>query len=452
MDRRSFIQSGLLGATALLCGSCSWRGKLHRDPLVDSVIFLTMSGGPSHIDSFDYKPDLFKQHGKRVEGFESENGQIGGSLLKPLWNFSQHGDSGNWISDLFPHAPQIIDDLCFINSMTSKSDNHGFALNEMNSGVLRSGAPHLGSWIDYALGANDSDLPRSVILTDPKGLPRNGSKNWSFGFLPSQTESAVVRGLPNPIPELILPESVTPQDQNQKLRLLQKFHQLDEFAQVSSHAERSSVFSQALASREKLLDCLSLEKESASTLQLYGIESLDATSFAHQVLRARRLREQGVKYIQVYSGGKTNEASWDNHQDMNQHRTRAEETDLAITALVKDLKQRGLWTRTLIVWGGEFGRLPVVDEKAGSVSGRGHNKFAFTYWLAGGPMRGGLVYGKSDEIGLRVTEDPVQFGDLHATILHLLGINHLDLAFQYRGSRMTLTNNSHQVLRKLFFS
>lgn len=409
---------------------------LNGKPKAKSVIFLFMYGGPSHVDTFDYKPKLFELDGQTIpvktkgRGGERNDGRVVG----PKWKFKQYGQSGQWVSDLFPHLSTCIDDIAFIKSMTADSPIHGSAMLQMNSGKILSGSPCLGSWINYGLGTVNHNLPGFVVMLDPTGGPISGAKNWSSGYMPASFQGTIMRSKGAPIIDLNLPEGMTRSMQRDLLDSLgeaNKAH-LEQHEGNSDLAARISSYELAFKMQQHAPEAVDLASETQATRDMYGLDNARTADFGKRCLLARRLVERGVRFIQLYSGGNHNDANWDAHGDLEKnHNFHAGNTDQPIAALIKDLKQRGLLDETLIVWGGEFGRQPTAEYKEGT--GRDHNSYGFTMWMAGGGIKGGTSVGETDELGSAAVEHPFHVKHLHATILNQMGIDPNRLSYFYGG-------------------
>ena len=408
----------------------------HFTPRATSVIFLYMYGGPSHIDTFDYKPSMVGMDNKTIDvkTFGRGGHKNQGRIVEPRWKFQQYGECGKWVSDLFPNLGQCVDDIAFVHSMTADSPIHGSAMFMMNSGRLVSGSPCLGSWVNYGLGSENEDLPGFVVMLDPRGGPISGPKNWSSGYMPATYQATQLRPTNPPILDLQRPEGISDAAQRQMLDALREYNS-DHFATRSSNsglAARISSYELAYRMQAAAPEAVDLSQESEATRRLYGMDQQQTEVFGRQCLMARRLVERGVRFIQIYSGGNHNDSSWDAHADLEvNHNLHAAETDRPIAGLLKDLKQRGLLEQTLVVWGGEFGRQPTAEYEKGT--GRDHNSYGFTMWLAGGGVRGGVSVGETDELGSRAVTDPFHVKRLHATILHLLGLDPNGLTYFYGG-------------------
>jgi len=418
----------------------------HFAPKAKSVIFLFMYGGPSHVDTFDYKPKLYDLDGQTIPvktkgrgGAKSE-----GRVVGPKWKFKQYGQSGQWISDLFPHLATCADDLAFLKSMTADSPIHGSAMLQMNSGRIQSGSPALGSWINYGLGSVNENLPGFVVMLDPSGGPISGAKNWSSGYMPATYQGTVMRSRGAPIVDLNLPDGVTQPIQRKLLDALHEANaeHLAGRADNSNLAARIASYELAYKMQQYAPEAVDLSQESQETLELYGLDQERTLDFGRRCLFARRLVERGVRFVQLYSGGAHNDSNWDAHGDLEKnHSFHAGNTDKPIAGLIKDLKQRGLLDETLIVWGGEFGRQPTAEYAKGT--GRDHNAYGFTMWMAGGGIQGGQSFGATDELGAAAVEEPLHVKHLHATVLQQLGLNPNALSYFYGGLDQKLVGVEH---------
>ncbi len=411
-----------------------------------SVIFLFMYGGPSHVDTFDYKPKLYELDGKTVpvktkgRGGEKNVGRVVG----PKWNFKQYGQSGQWVSELFPHLSQCVDDIAFIKSMQADSPIHGSAMLQMNSGKILSGSPALGSWLNYGLGSVNENLPGFCVMLDPSGGPISGAKNWSNGYMPAVYQGTVLRSKGAPILDLETPPGATRELQRDLLDALADINS-DHLAARSDNtdlAARISSYELAFKMQKHAPEAIDLAQESEATKALYGMDHPRTLDFGTRCLLARRMVERGVRFIQLYSGGSHNDANWDAHGDLEKnHNFHAGNTDKPIAGLLQDLKQRGLLDSTLIVWGGEFGRQPTAEYANGT--GRDHNAMGFTMWMAGGGIKGGCSVGVTDELGSAAIEDPFHVKRLHATILHQMGLDPNRLSYFHGGLDQKLVGVEH---------
>ena len=417
--------------------------KPHFDAKAKAVIHLFMNGGPSQMDLFDPKPVLDKHHGEayfdKVAADLTGPEQAGG-LMKSPFQFAQHGKSGMWVSELMPHLAKRVDDICLIRSMYTAHPNHEPALFQIHSGRIIPGRPSLGSWVAYGLGSENQSLPAYVVLDDPLGLPVNGTQNWQAGFLPPVYQGTRIRTNGSPILNL-RPEheesSAMADAARTLLSRLDEIHKRNHPGQLQLDAR---IASYELAARLQIeaSDALDISKESDATRQAYGVGEEPTDSYGKRCLMARRLVERGVRFIQLYINGQI----WDNHNQLESGmRSASERTDKPVAALLKDLKERGLIDSTLVIWGGEFGRMPIAQLDGGlKNAGRDHNPRAFSLWMAGGGVKPGITYGSSDELGYEAVENKVSVADWHATILHLLGMDYQRLVFNDNGLKEKLTS------------
>ncbi|QDT59907.1 hypothetical protein SV7mr_24200 [Stieleria bergensis] len=418
----------------------------HFAPKAKSVIFLFMYGGPSHMDTFDYKPKMTGMDGKTVDvkTFGRGGKRTGGRIVEPRWKFSQHGECGKWVSSLFPNLANHVDDIAFLHSMTADSPIHGSAMLMMNSGKILSGSPALGSWVNYGLGSENENLPGYVVMLDPKAGPISGAKNWSSGYMPASYAGTVFRGQGSPILNLSRPDGVSEAMQREMIDSIQSANQRHMESRVhnSDLASRIASYELAYKMQSAAPESVDLADEDEKTKQLYGIDNPETNDFGTRCLIARRLVDRGVRFIQLYSGGAHNDDNWDAHGDLElNHNRHAGRTDLPIAGLLKDLKQRGMLDETLVVWGGEFGRQPTAEYAKGS--GRDHNSYGFTMWMAGGGIKGGVSYGTTDELGAAAVEKPLHVKNLHATVLQLMGLDPNNLSYFFSGLDQKLVGVEH---------
>ena len=423
------------------------------------VIWLFINGGPSHVDTWDFKPGLTKWDGKTIREFDPEfKNTTGffknavGNLMKSPFEFTARGECGKRVSSIFPTLGQHVDKMAFIHSGYTESNNHSPALFAMNCGVPRMGLPCVGSWVTYGLGSESRDLPGFVVMSDPKGrgLPKGHAANWSAGFLPGVYQGTHLRPTGDPIDNLHRPAQLSDAAQRNQLDLLKQLNEIhhEHLAAESELTARIESFELAYRMQTAAPETLDLALEPEHIHRLYGIGQPECDHFARQCLMARRLIERGVRFVQIYSGGMENQRSWDGHNDIKgNHEQFAGETEKPIAGLLSDLEQRGLLDETLVIWCGEFGRLPIaqLSEKPG----RDHNPHCFTAWLAGGGVKGGVSYGESDDVGYKAAVNRVHLNDLHATILHLLGIDHTRLTYKYNGRNFRLTDVGGEVIREI---
>ena len=465
IPRRDFFartRDGLLGAalTKLLCddyfgGTSAFAGETvapathtlhprpgHHPATAKSVIQLFMNGGPSQMDLFDPKPVLKRMDGKAYPGNVEELGNQGtndvGVMMGGQYPFARHGQSGLWMADVLPHTARMADDLCVINSMWTDHPNHDNALYKIHSGRLFMGYPTLGAWTVYGLGTENQNLPAFVVLTDPLGMPKNGTRNWTSGFLPPVFQATPFRPTGSPIlnlkPRYEQPSAVTETARG----LLNRLDEIHRAGRPNYPELDARIESYGLAARMQLSasEALEISRERSYTLEQYGIGAEPTDSFGRRCLLARRLVERGVRFVQIF----LEEQPWDSHVDLaSNHRAICERTDKPVAGLLRDLKQRGLLDSTLVVWGGEFGRTPTSQKSGDVFTGRDHNMQAFTSWMAGGGVKGGIAYGRTDDFGHKVVENPVSVHDFHATILHLLGLHYQKLYFMKSGLEERLT-------------
>jgi len=367
----------------------------HFAPKAKSVIFLFMYGGPSHIDTFDRKPKMKGMDGKtvEVETFGRGGHKAGGRIVEPRWDFKQYGQCGKWVSDLFPHLAQHVDDIAFLHSMTADSPIHGSAMLMMNSGKILSGSPAMGSWVNYGLGSENENLPGFVVMLDPTGGPISGAKNWSSGYMPATYQGTVFRTEGAPILDLAPPDGISPELQRELINSIQEANSRHMLTRAGNDDLASRIASYELAYKMQSTapEAVDLSTEDERTLTMYGVDQEQTRDFGTRCLLARRLVQRGVRFIQLYSGGAHNDDNWDAHGDLElNHNRHAGRTDQPIAALLTDLKQRGMLDETLVVWGGEFGRQPTAEYAQGS--GRDHNSYGFTMWMAGAESRACLLW------------------------------------------------------------
>ena len=417
-----------------------------------SCIFLMMNGGPSHIDTFDFKPELKKHAGKPMpkRKFINSGGRKVGFLTANHRPFRPGGKSGLLISDYFPKVREHADKLAVIKSCHTDSHAHGSALVAMNTGSTFIGRPSLGSWAVYGLGTENQDLPGYVVILDKRGGPISGQPNWSSGFMPSSLQGTLFRPVGNPILDLKGPEHISRKAQRSQLDLLQKLNQkhLDSRPGGSDLTARISSYELAYRMQAKAPAAVDLKDETQKTLDMYGVQKRPTAEFGRNCLIARRLVERGVRFVQLYSGGGHLEETWDGHESIEKnHGRHGAEVDQPISALLTDLEQRGLLDSTLVVWGGEFGRMPFAEGVG--APGRNHNPYGFSMWMAGGGVKGGISYGETDELGFAAEVNKVHFHDLHATILRLMGLDHKMLTYFHQGRNERLTDVYGRVVKEI---
>ena len=421
----------------------------HHRARAKSVIFLFMEGGPSHLDTFDPKPLLNKLAGQRIpDSFGkviTAMGEYGSPLLASRRKGKRYGTGGTWISDWLPHIARHADDLAVLRSCWADGINHSAGVCQMNTGSILAGRPSLGAWASYGLGTENEDLPAFVVMQDNASSVVNGPRNWGAGFMPAVYQGVRFQQGREPIPNLATPVGVSEDQQRGKLDLLHRLnreHALERPLQSELEA-RMLGYELAFRMQAEAPGAVDLSGETAETERLYGIDRKNTAVMGRNCLLARRLVERGVRFVQIYHGAGS---KWDAHSNIEPNHTElCGASDLPIAGLLTDLKQRGLLDETLVVWGGEFGRTP-MSEKG---DGRDHNPTGFTMWMAGGGVRGGQTIGTTDDLGLHAVEDRLHVHDLHATILHLLGLDHMALVFKYKGRPERPTLNEGQALRRI---
>lgn len=416
-----------------------------------SCIFLMMNGAPSQVDTFDYKPELEKYAGKQLpadKDYINSGGRKVG-YLTPAWRkFLPGGESGLLISDYFPNVRKHADKLAVINSCHTDSHAHGSALVAMNTGKTFIGRPSLGAWSVYGLGTENQSLPGYVVMLDKRGGPISGQPNWSSGFMPSTYSGTLFRPTGDPILDLRGPAHVTRHTQREQLDLLSELNQrhLDARPGGAELAARISSYELAYRMQAEAPEAVDIAHETQSTLDMYGVGHQPTDEYGRNCLVARRLVERGVRFVQLYSGGGHLEETWDAHESIEKnHGRHGAEVDQPIAALLTDLEQRGLLESTLVVWGGEFGRMPFSEGQ--DAPGRNHNPYGFSMWFAGGGVKGGIRYGETDEFGFEAVTDKVHLHDIHATILHLMGLDHEALTYFHQGREESLTDVGGRVVR-----
>lgn len=446
----------LLGQQGLLAGTVGLKsGGLHHPAKAKRVVQFFMSGAASQVDTFDYKPALIERAGEpfdpggKVELFQSDPGRI----MPSPWKWKQHGQCGKWVSSLLPHLATCVDDMAFLPAMVSKSNVHGPATFMQSTGFVLPGFPAMGAWISYGLGSLNDNLPTFVVLPDHRGFAPNGPKNWSAGFLPANHQGTMIKpSSPNPIADLHPPDDsyITAESDADGQKLLRKLnrHHLKGKEGDSRLEARIAAYEMAARMQLSAPEVLDISGESESIRKRYGLDDPATEHFARNCLVARRLLERGVRFVQLWSGADNGfpRRNWDSHEDLERdHLDMGTEMDRPTAALIKDLKARGLLEDTIVIWTTEFGRMPCSQ---GS-KGRDHNPFTFTSWLAGGGIRGGVTYGASDEWSYKAAENPTYCYDLHATVLHLLGIDHEKLTFRHNGIDRRLTDVHGHVIREI---
>jgi hypothetical protein len=452
----SIALASMLGAPARAETAKSSPIKLPHFPAkAKNVIYLFMAGGPSQLELFDYKPKLIELNGKSIpdsylEGkrfaFMDSSFKNKSTLMGTRRKFSRHGKSGAWVSEMFPHIATIVDDITLVQTVATDVFNHAPAKLFMNTGSAQFGRPSMGAWVTYGIGSECSDLPGFVVLqSGPRG-PRGGASLWSSGFLPSQYQGVPLRGSGDPIVDLANPAGIDALRQRDTIDAVRELNLKRLVATGDAEiATRISAYEMAYRMQTSAPELIDISQESKETLQLYGAEPGKA-SFANNCVLARRLVERGVRFVQLYH------TNWDSHGGPGENLQDSfdkvcRDVDQASAALVKDLKARGLLEETLVIWGGEFGRTPMGENR--ETTGRNHHIECSTVWLAGGGVKAGAVLGKTDELGFGAVEDPVHVHDLHATILYLLGLEHTKLTFKFQGRDFRLTDVKGNLVTKL---
>ncbi len=447
--------AGLLGEVAAKKDNPLAPKPPHFKPEAKRAIFLFMQGGPSHVDTFDYKPRLDKDDGKMLE-FDDARTQaktrkvIQHRVMKSLWKFGQHGNSGAWVSELFPHMAKCVDDLCIIRGMQTEGIAHGPATLFMHTGSINLVRPSVGAWVTYGLGTENQNLPGFVTIAPSMG--NGGPRNWSNAFLPTIYQGTPLGRAGIPIAEAkfkhVTNDRLSADEEKQQFDLLQAIN-AEQLRRSPGDAELEAVvksYELGFRIQNESPGLLDLSKESKETLKRYGIGEKATDSFGRQCLMARRLCEAGVRYVQLNYGDNTNNPAWDQHSNLPKHADHALAVDQPVAALVADLKQRGLLDDTLVWWGGEFGRTPYAEKNG---TGRDHNPKGFTVWLAGGGIKPGIRYGETDEFGHEAVHNKVHMHDLHATLLYLLGLDHEKLTYRFAGRDFRLTDVHGRVVKEI---
>ena len=415
-------------------------------PRARRAIQIFLQGGLSHVDSFDYKPELIRHHGQDLPASELPDvfGTKIGLLHAPHWTFRQRGESGLWVSDLFPHMAQHADRLALIRSMHEASGNHTPATIIAQCGLNELGFPTLGAWLSYGLGSLSRDLPGFVVLGDPRGMPAGGSTLWGNGYLPAKHQGVLLKSEGPAVADLNSSQPVSAATRHARLVLLETMNREHLEARHANDELAARMRSYQLAARMQLAvpEAADLKRETAATHRLYGMDDETTHDFGRMCLLSRRLVERGVRYVQLWSGATLAQPTWDSHGDVpSDHAREAARIDLPVAGLLTDLQQRGLLDDTLVIFTTEFGRTPFAESEQGQLGkGRDHNQDGFTSWLAGGGVRGGVSYGATDPLGFRAVKNPVSVHDFHATILHLMGLDHEQLTFYHNGLERRLTN------------
>jgi hypothetical protein len=425
--------------------------KPHFAAKAKRVIFLFMVGGPSQMDLFDPKPELTKRHGQPLpESTGRPKSQFtsgGETILASTRTFKRHGNGGQWVSDLLPHLAGCADDICFLKSCWCTSTIHAPAMYELHSGRALMGHPSLGSWVTYGLGSESEELPAYCVLPQPEGLPEGGAPCWWAGYLPAVYQGTLLRKGPSPILNLKPPPGVSAEQNKATYDLVNKLNRLNLDPGDSELEARIASYELAYQMQRHAPEAVDLTKETAETKKLYGLDDARTAEFGTRLLLARRLVERGVRFVTVYSGGGPVSVQWDAHDDLNaNHEKMAGMTDKPIAGLLKDLKRTGLLKDTLVIWCSEFGRTP----NSQGTKGRDHNPLGYTMWFAGGGTKGGHAVGTTDEFGLKAVEDAISVNDFHATVLHLLGLDHEKLTVLHSGRDERLTDVAGIVVKDAF--
>ena len=452
-SRRNFLATAGAGAGMLaysaLAAAEGVQGipATHFAPRAKRVIWLFMHGGPSHVDLFDPKPALTKYAGKPVPASFGEvmtrRDVAQNPLLAPVRRFRPRGQSGLEISDFLPHIAECADDICIVRSLHGDSVNHPQSVYQMNTGSILMGNPSVGSWVAYGLGSENQDMPAFIVMPDPGGGLKGGPAAWSSGYLPASYQGVTVRSGTSPIIDLQGQPGVSGEQQRRNLEFIQSLNQrhLAERDHDDQLAARIRAYELAFRMQARAPELVDTSGETSTTLQQYGIDQKETRDFGMRCLLARRMVERGVRFVQLYSGD-TN--GWDAHSDVeSNHSEYCQRTDKPVAGLLKDLKQRGLLDDTLVIWGGEFGRMPMSEQG----TGRDHNPWGYCAWLAGAGISGGRAYGATDDIGLRAAVNPVSVHNFHASILHLLGVDHERLTHFHNGldKRLTGPDEAHVI-------
>jgi hypothetical protein len=413
------------------------------------VIFLFMSGGPSHLETFDPKPDLQRLHGQRLPPsfgmVKTRRAVDKNKLLATKRTFKRHGQSGIEVSDLLPNLASCVDDICLLRGCCGDSVTHPESVYLMNTGSILMGRPSLGAWVAYGLGTESQNMPAFAVLPDPGGWVKGGAPAWGNGYLPAPYQGTVLRGGPSPILHLRPPNGISEAQQRRTLDFVNQLNREHRDARPDDSELVARIASYELAFRMQIHapEVVDIAQETMAVRRLYGLDRPETAEFGLRCLLARRMVERGVRFVQLYCGD-TN--GWDAHSDVEgNHRRLCLQSDLPMAGLLKDLKTRGLLDSTLVIWGGEFGRTPMTE----GATGRDHNPHGFSMWLAGGGVKGGQVIGATDAVGLRAEQDKTHVHDVHATILRLLGFNHRKLTFRHNGRNERLTDNAGRVIEKV---
>ncbi|MBC8351672.1 MAG: DUF1501 domain-containing protein [Planctomycetes bacterium] len=470
--RREFLKTAFNGIGALACGDLLTRESFGASSTIDPLavrephlprrakhcIFLFMQGGVSQLDSFEYKPELKKVHGKPLPRIPDISGELQGRLSFPHvaigspFEFQQHGESGHWFSGLYPHLAQHADKLAMIRGIKTDNQNHGPSTLHVTTGSQFPGSPSVGSWVSYGLGSPNRNMPGYVVIQDPRGAPVNGAAVWANGYLPATYQGTLLRSKGTPILNLDRPDGISVEQQRREFNVLAALnHQhLESRPDDTELAARINAYELAFRMQTEAPELVDLSAETGATQQLYGLDDPATAGFGRQCLLARRLVESGVRYTLLVHGVQIGPHSWDDHGDVQGGMTRhSREVDQPVAALLTDLQQRGLLDETLVVWASEMGRTPFRNGAIGEKPGREHNSWNLVMWMAGGDVQGGSSAGETDEFGLRSVGDGIHIRDVHATILNLMGLDDEQLRYLYAGRLRQLTDIGGQVIHKI---
>ena len=440
---------GQVGAAAAVPANPLAPRAPHFPPRARSVIFLFMSGGPSHVDLLDPKPDLIRLAGRPIPEsfgtFKTRRAVAKNKLLAPVRPFRNHGQSGIEVSDFLPHIAGCIDDICLLRGCHGDSVTHPESVYQMNTGSILMGRPSLGAWATYGLGTENQNMPAFVVMPDPAGWVKGGAPAWGHGYLPATYQGTLLRSGKSPILDLKTPDGVPEEQQRATVDFINRINRADlqPDEESSELSARIAAYELAFRMQSHAPEVVDVSRETVATKKLYGLGNKITAEFGLRCLLARRMIESGVRFVQLYCGD-TN--GWDGHADVEgNHAKLCAQSDLPIAGLLKDLKSRGLLDSTLVIWGGEFGRMPMSEGQ----NGRDHNPHGFSMWLAGGGVKGGQAIGATDAVGLRAEEEKAHIHDIHATVLHLLGFDHEKLTFHHNGRDERLTDVAGEVLKKV---
>lgn len=443
-------EEGLLADEALPSRNPLAPRAAHHEATARAVIYLFMSGGPSHLELFDPKPELTRLHGQPLPAsfgaVATRRAVERNRLLAPRFRFRKYGQSGIEVSELLPHLASCVDDVCLLRGCHGGTVTHPESVYMMNTGSIQMGRPSLGSWVGYGLGTENQNMPAFVVLPDPQGWVKGGAPAWGNGYLPAAYQGTLMTGGAAPIRHLANPPGISDRQQRRTLDLIQRLNQQHIQAQPGDTELSARIAAYELAYRMQAHapDVVDIARETQTTRRLYGLDRPETAEFGLRCLLARRMVEHGVRFVQLYCG---DTGGWDAHSDVvGNHGRLCAQSDLPIAGLLRDLKSRGLLESTLVIWGGEFGRTPMTE----GTTGRDHNPHGFSMWLAGGGVKGGQVIGATDAVGLRAEHDKTHVHDIHATILHLLGLNHFRLTYRHNGRNERLTDNFGEVIERVY--